>query len=500
MPKSPAFVSPGFIALDPSDSLPLYRQLYNALREAILSGQLKPGSRLPSTRLFAADLAVSRNTVVNAFEQLIAEGYLEGQVGAGTHVTTDLPDDILNIRPHAPPATVNEPPSDRQPLSARGALIAQTSVSQNRHSDSVCPFRAGLPALAELPLPIWARLLARRLRAPADELLVYGQPAGYRPLREAVAAYLGTARGVRCEAEQVIIVAGAQQALDLTARLLLDPGEMVWVENPGYLGARGALLAAGARPVPVPVDQDGLVVERGMTLAPEARLVYISPSHQYPLGVTMSLARRLALLRWADQARAWLVEDDYDSEYRYAGPPLATVQSLDQKGRVIYIGTFSKVLFPALRLGYLVVPPDLVQAFVAAKALVDRAAPSLEQAVLADFIAEGHFARHIRRMRLLYAARQAVLIEAAAQELPGLLEVQPTFAGLHLVGWLPEGVDDRLVSQALAVAGIEAVSVSSFAMTPLARGGLVLGYAAVSETQIRQGVKKMAGVLRGLIK
>jgi len=317
-------------------------------------------------------------------------------------------------------------------------------------------------------------------------------------LREAVAAYLGAARAVRCEPEQVIVVAGAQQALDLAARVLTDAGDSVWVEEPGYLGAKGALAAAGARLVPVPLDEEGLSVEAGARLAPAARLIYASPSHQYPTGVTMSLSRRLALLEWAGRAGAWVLEDDYDSEYRYAGRPLAALQGLDREQRVVYLGTFSKVLFPALRIGYIVVPEDLVDAFRAARSLSDRHSPTVEQAVLADFIVEGHFARHIRRMRALYAERQAALVAAGREELGGLLELRPADAGLHLTGLLPAGVSDREASLAAEARGVEAQPLSAFHLGPARRAGLVLGYAAYDGREIREGARQLAAALQSL--
>ena len=500
MAKTPAFLTLGIISLDHTSSVPLYRQLYNALREAILSGQLAPGTRLPSTRALATELSLSRNTVVNGFEQLIAEGYLAGKVGAGTHVTLNLPDDVLQVHNTVGAAEVSSSNPPRHTLSWRGQSIARTPVTASPVGTQVRAFRAGLPALEHLPLKLWSRLVTRRLRTLPNELLGYGDPAGYRPLRQAIATYLGAARGVRCEPEQVIIVSGAQQALDLTARLLLDPEDAVWVENPGYLGARGAMLAANAVPIPIPVDEDGLDVQAGRQRCPQARLAYISPSHQYPLGFTMSLTRRLALLQWAREAEAWIIEDDYDSEYRYTGYPLASLQGLDRAGRVIYIGTFSKVLFPSLRLGYVVVPPDLVDAFVAARALTDRASPSLEQAALTDFITEGHFARHIRRMRTLYTERQAALVDIAQERLAGLLDINATPAGLHLVGWLPADVDDQHVALHLAQHGLETQSLSSFAMTPLTQSGLVLGYAAVSVGKIRKGVRQMEPILAELVR
>ncbi|HEX9922094.1 MAG TPA: PLP-dependent aminotransferase family protein [Anaerolineae bacterium] len=497
MVRVPSFPIQGTITLDRASDLALYRQLYDKLRDAILGGQLVAGTQLPATRTLADELDVSRNTVITAYEQLMAEGYLEGKTGAGTYVTRDLPDELLQVRAEQaqtlPLAGTRQAPSDL--LSRRGAAIATTAVTHARHHEGPGPFRAGLPALDELPFKIWGQLLARRWRTTSPAVLGYGPAAGYQPLREAIAAYLGAARGVRCRADQVIILAGAQQAIDLAARLLLNPGDAVWLEDPGYLGARGALQAAGARLVPVPVDDQGLNVEAGLRQDAAARMVYVSPSHQYPLGVTMSLARRLALLQWAAQANAWILEDDYDSEYRYAGRPLAALQGLDSTGRVIYIGTFSKVLFPGLRLGYMVVPPDLIDAFTRARALTDRGSAWLDQAVLTDFIVEGHFARHIRRMRALYAERQALLVELVRHRLAGRLEIRSAEAGLHVVGWLPPDVNDHTVSERLSAQGIEALPISSYALISQKRGGLILGYAAVNAATIHKGVRRLEKTL-----
>ena len=484
---------PPWVSLDPSSGAPYYRQLYDGMRRAILSGLLSSGTRLPSTRTLATELDVSRTTVVTAFEGLLAEGYLEGKVGSGTFVANSLPDDSLSVAFEAS----REPGPARagRGLSGRGTLLAATPATAVRDRGSPRAFRPGVPALNEFPDAVWRRILNNVWRRPSGGLLGYGDPAGYAPLRKAIAGYLGASRAVRCVPEQVIVVSGSQQALDLAARVLLDPGNAVWVEDPGYMGARGALSGAGARLVPVPVDGEGLEVAAGIEREPGARLACVTPSHQYPLGVTMSLGRRLELLGWAKRSGAWVVEDDYDSEYRYTGRPLEALQGLDGEGRVLYVGTFSKILFPALRLGYLVVPPDLIEAFVAARELTDRHPPTVDQAVLADFIAEGHFLRHLRRMRALYAERQAALVDAAARELPGLLDVNPAAAGMHLVGWLPEGTDDREASRRAAALGVEAPPVSLYGSVPGQRGGLMLGYAAVGETEMRGGVRRLAKAL-----
>ena len=485
------------VSLDEASPVPLYRQLYDELRGAILGGRLGPGSRLPSTRDLAADLGVSRNTVTNAFLQLWAEGYLEGKVGSGTYVSRSLPDDLLRARPNAAREAPRVPASARvdRGLSRRGELLAATPATATVRRGRPRAFRSGVPALDAFPSETWARLEARCWRGAPQSLLGYGDPAGYRPLREAIAGYLGAVRAASCSWEQVVVVSGSQQALDLCARVLLDPGDPAWVEDPCYPAARGALVGSGARLMPVRVDGEGLDVAAGEARAVDARLAYITPSHQYPLGVTMSLARRLALLDWANRSGAWILEDDYDSEYRYSGRPLSSLQGLDDGGRVLYLGTFSKVLSPALRLGYLVVPPDLVDAFAAARALVDRHSPLMEQAVLAEFMTEGHFARHLRRMRLLYAERRDALVEEVERGLAGLIEVGPAEAGLHLVGWLPEGTDDHKASRRAAARGVEAAPLAAYRIEAPQRPGLLLGYAAVDEEEIREGARQLAEAL-----
>jgi GntR family transcriptional regulator/MocR family aminotransferase len=323
----------------------------------------------------------------------------------------------------------------------------------------------------------------------------YSHPAGYLPLRHAIAAHLATARGVRCTAEQVIIVTGSQQALDLCARLLLDPGDRAWIEDPGYLGARAALVAAGAELVPVPVDDEGLDVAAGKASSPDARLAVVTPSHQFPLGVTMSLPRRLALIDWAHSTGSWVVEDDYDAEFRYVGRPLTALQGIDEWGCVIYVGTFSKVLFPGLRLGYLVAPPQLVDPFIAAHLATDMHAHVLEQAVLSDFIRDGQFERHLRRMRVLYAERQALLVAAARRDLEGLVDVNPSDSGLHLIGWLGHGLDDGVVACEAASNGVDVWPLSLHSLHPYPRAALLLGYGGLTPLEIHAGVQRLARAL-----
>jgi len=482
------------IHLDRASSTPLYLQLYENIRRAVSTGQLALGTRLPSTRDLATSLGVSRNTVTSAFDQLLAEGYIEGKVGAGTYVAEV--DVIPTQQSGLPSSHANALPCT---LSRRGQtmLSLRDTIFRYRH-DPIRAFRPGVPALDAFPVEVWSRLMTQHWRYAQPDLLSYGDPCGYRPLRECIAEYLQLSRAIRCHPDQVIIVSGSQQALDITARVLLDPGDAAWIEDPGYIGARNVFLGAEVNLIPVPIDAQGLNVEIGKFKHPHAKLAYVTPSHQFPLGCTMSLARRLELLEWAYQVGAWIVEDDYDSEYRYQNQPLAALQGLDDCGRVIYMGTFSKVLFPSLRLGYLVVPPGLVDAFAAARAVCDRHSPLFEQAVLTDFIREGHFSRHLRRMRLLYAERQAALV-SAAHKLSPYLDVQACEAGMHLVGWLPQDVDDCSLSQHLTQQGITAPALSTYRLEPSPRAGLVLGYAAINSETIQSAVKQMASTLPGAI-
>jgi GntR family transcriptional regulator/MocR family aminotransferase len=508
VPKRAASVPATGIVLDRAGRPPLHRQLSQRLREAILAGQFPPGTRLPSTRILATELGVSRTTALAAYEQLRDEGYLDGRVGAGTTVA-DLTGPLAAqppargpVAPAPFPARATGSPAGAGPaLSARGAAVAASrwrlrpEIGPGRERPRAFPL--GLPALDAFPRQLWTRVLTRRARRSLGDLLGYQDPAGYRPLREAIAAYLGLARGVRCGPDQVLVVSGAQAGIDLAARLLLDPGDPVWVEDPGYYGARGALIGAGARLVPVPVDAGGLDLGAARRRQPDARLAYVTPSHQFPVGVTMSLGRRLDLLAWAEAAGGYVLEDDYDSEYRYVGPPLPALQGLDRAGRVVYVGSFSKVLFPSLRVGYLVVPDGLVDAFAAAQRFGEVNVPALEQAALADFIGDGHLGRHVRRMRALYATRGRALIRAIRRQAPDTLEVRSAHAGLHLVAWLPPGVDDRAAAGRAAAAGVEAQALSDHALERPERGGLLLGYAAVPEPETDRAVARLGRALAG---
>lgn len=476
----------------------LYQQLYEGLRQAVLSGRLGVGMRLPSTRELAAVLHVSRNTVLSAFEQLVAEGYLESRVGDGTYVSTALPDELGLVGKQERHNSTAKAKRSAPRFSQRYQLITAAPMGGSTDEHAPRAFRTGIPALDVFPTKVWSHLVAQQWRKVTPALLTYGDACGYGPLRQAIAAYLGAARGVRCTADQVLITAGSQHALDLVAQTLLDPGDPVWIEDPGYRGARAALLGVGAHLVPIPVDEEGLCVAVGVAHQPVARLAYVTPSHQYPTGATLSITRRLALLDWARQHGGWILEDDYDSEYRYRGRPLAALQGLDQADRVLYSGTFSKVLFPGLRLGYLVTPPALTAAFARTLQLAHRYLSVFDQAVLANFILDGHFARHIRRTRALYAERQQTLVAALQQQLGDDVTVGCAEAGLHLVAWCKTAVDDQQIAKAALRQGIEVAPISAYSMLTPARSGLVLGYGMLNQDEIRAGVRKLETVFKAI--
>jgi GntR family transcriptional regulator / MocR family aminotransferase len=471
---------------------PLYRQIYEAIRTGILSGEFAPGKRLTATRALARELDVSRITVLNAYEQLFAEGYLDGKRGAGTFVAAELPDNLLKTE--SIKRSKQKKPNAPLRLSPFGERLATKDVGSIRARTiaKFQPFQNGLTAVDKFPFEIWSRIAARVHRNPSREVLGYGDPQGYFPLREAMAAHLRSARGVNCTPEQVIITSGAQQALDLTARIFLSEKDSVLIEDPCYQEARSAFAAIGAKIIPVPVDAEGLSL---VAAKQKAKLVYVTPSHQYPLGVTMSLPRRLALLEWARTNNAWIIEDDYNSEFRYAGRPLASLQGLDQGGRVIYVGTFSKTIFPSMRIGCAVVPPDLIGIFTAARALNDTHSSLIDQAILTEFIVDGHFGRHVRRMRTLYEERQQTLIAECEKNLAALLEVKKADAGMHVVGWLPEGVSDKAISRKGAEQNLKLAPISAYSSKELPRGGLILGYTAFEKNQIKEGVKRLKAIL-----
>ena len=467
---------------------PLYRRVYYALKSMIRDGRLAPAARLPSTRELAADLRVSRNTVVLAYEQLLAEGYVVGRNRATASVASALPASAI-------PASARAKPAPSPPVSAYARrLTGRLGTPPARSTGLRYDFRYGEPSIDEFPREIWRRLLAARARRPARDAVGYGDPAGYAPLRAALAEYLKRARGVVCEAEQIVITSGSQQGFDLAARVLLDPGDVAAVEEPHYPGVTIPFEAAGARLAYTPVDRGGLQTHR---LPARARVAYVTPCHQFPTGVIMPLERRLALLAWAARADSWVIEDDYVSEFRYEGHPLEALQSLDRDGRVIYVGTFSKTLFPALRLGYLVLPRSLVASFVAAKWATDRFSATLAQEALTDFITTGQFERYLRRAGKRNAARRRALIGALRQHFGDRVEIAGENTGVHLVVWLKD-VRPRDLAAVIArarEASVGLYSMAPFHTSPPPRAGLLFGYASLTEADIRAAIRRVADVV-----
>lgn len=478
------------VNIDRNAPQPVGSQLLAALRRLVVGGALGPGERLPATRTLARELGVSRNTVVEAFERLAAEGLVDSRVGAGTYVTETLRRTPPRGHPTGAVDKTAGPVAGR-PRVAR-QLERSSTLFARRLPHPPRAFTTSMPAFDAFPLAQWARQVAKHWRAHRSVVLGYGDPHGYYPLRRAVAAHLKTNRGVTCEPEQVFIVAGAQHAFQVIADVLLDPGDKVWFENPGAMGARNALLARGADVVPVPVDAEGISVDAGLAAAPEFKLAFVTPSHQHPLGVTMSLARRLALLAAAEAADAYIIEDDYDGEFCYGTRPLPALRSIDARERVIYVGTFSKSLFPALRLGYFVCPAPLVPLVGQVSSAYLQEVASNPQAVVADFIDEGHFATHLRRMRRLYAERHQVLLDCARAELAGRLDVRPTDSGLHTIGLVADGIDEEALTRAAADQEVTVAPIGRFCLAPIDTRGVVLGFSGVTPTEIRAATKRLA--------
>jgi GntR family transcriptional regulator/MocR family aminotransferase len=463
---------------------PVFRQIYLQLRSAILSGTLRPATKLPSTRELAAQLGVSRSAVVAAFEQLLAEGYASGRTGAGTYTGSDFPE----------PFPAHRGGKKRQVSVAKTAASAfdlRGFVDVTAQSDER-PFNLGRTLVDARTAELWRKLSARTLRSFGRHHLGYGDPHGMLELRKSVCDYLRAARAVRCEPEQVVITAGTQQAVDIVTRVMQGPDKEVWIEDPGYALTRLALAAGGAKVRPIPVDQYGIDVTEGIRRAPKARAVFITPSHQFPKGVVLSMARRLELLAWAREQGAWVVEDDYASEFRYGGRPLASLQGLDEAERVIYIGTLNKALFPGLRLGYAVVPPALVSAFATARYLMDRQPSTLCQAVVAAFMADGHFAAHIRRMREIYRSQRDALVTALRRHLGDHLSVDPPDQGMHLVAYTRRGLSDVTLERAAREHGVIVRAMSRLYVEAPARSALVLGFSGYPRQIIAPAVIRLA--------
>jgi len=474
---------------------PLFQQLYRQLRQAVLEGRVRPGVRLPATRFLARELGVSRNTVLTAYEQLASEGFLELRHRSGVFVAEDLPiaEAIAVMNPPTPAPRIGK--RGTAAIGARPIVDPRVEAAREAGRWPGC-FASALPDVASFPFDLWARLLARSWRRPAAQLPVGGDAGGHSDLRAAIAHYVGEARGIACDSEHVLVVSGIRQALDLTCRLLLDPGDAAWMEEPGYWGVRAALAAAGAEVIPVPVDAEGLCVRLGLERSSGARVACVAPSHQLPLGVTMSAGRRLELLEWAHRSAGSILEDDYDSEFRYSGRPLEALQGLDRAGRVIYVGTFSKTLFPSLRLGFLVIPPDLRDVILAARRASDIHPPVPQQTILADLMIGGHFERHLRRMRTEYQTRLDALTEATTRYCGTSAHLRPVTTGLHAVLDLHD-LDERDVTREAFARGVEVMPLSAYHFAPRGRAtnALVLGFAAVPPDRINSAMERLAAAI-----
>ena len=472
--------------LDRASRTPLSRQIYMQVRSAVLSGVLRAGTRAPSSRAMASQLGVARASVVSAYEQFLAEGYVESRRGSGTFISGELAG--LAARRRSAPRTIKRA---AVPTSARAFPDFERSAVQGEAR----PFNTGRTLVDARTAETWRRLTHRAVRRLGPDDLGYADPAGFAELRANICDYLRVARAVRCEPDQIVITAGTQQAIDIAIRVLLAPGDEVWVEDPGYPLTHAQLLLAQVRPHAIPVDVEGLMVDVGRRTASRARAVFVTPSHQFPTGVAMSMARRLQLLAWARQSGAFIVEDDYTSEFRYSGPPLASLQGLDLSEQVIYVGTFNKALFPGLRIGYAVVPRALLPAFIGARYLIDRQPATLQQVVVSEFMQQGHFAAHIRRMRQLYRGQRDALAETLTRRAAGRLDVALPDQGIHLVAYLRDGSSDLAVEAAARRAGVVVRAVSRFYRAARPRPGLMLGFSGFPRQLIVPAAAQLAALV-----
>lgn len=476
------------ITVDRHAEKPLHRQIYDAYRTTIASRNLRPGQKVPSSRELAGQLGISRLPVLSAYAQLLAEGYLDSRSGSGTFVSNSMVDQLTSCQNNGAQA---KPRSGPRPVSRRSSVLPPFKFVPWLSGWGA--FCVGQLAFECFPFQVWAKLIARHSRNVRVSAWHFTHPMGLPEFREAIANYLRTVRAVNCDPKQIMVVSGSQQALEISARVLLDPGDAAWIEEPGYVLARQVLMVAGAKLIPVPVDREGINVSAGIESCRNARTAYVTPSHQYPLGVTMSASRRLQLLEWAQNYGAWIIEDDYDSEYRYQDMPISSLQGLDRNSRVIYIGTFSKTLFPSLRLGYMVVPLDLVDRFVAVRHAMDVYPPYLYQAVLTDFIKEGHFSRHIRRTRMVYAERRDLLVEAIRDEFRSELEIVGAQAGMHVVV-MKKRLRDRETAKRAARENLWL-----WPLSPCYLGnpqqGFILGFGSTAAKDIPRRVRQMRQII-----
>ena len=492
MAKSPSGPLLAGLVLDRDSTVPIYRQLEASLRRSILNGLLAPGQKLPSTRELAEEMEVSRITVKSVFEQLIAEGYATAKTGAGTFVAEGLD---LDRQPSPKPVRRKSkpPPID---ISDRARSIMASKASA-RHGETA-PFRPGIPALDKFPVKIWNKYLTDAMELEQRHHLSYGQLNGSSNLRQSLARHLNDARGMQVDPDQIIITSGAQQAFVMIAFVLLNKGDVVWYENPGHIAGRDVMQIMGAKIAPIPIDNEGLDIEYAIKRHPNPAIIFTTPSHQQPLGTTMSLVRRLTLLNYAQENNSWIIEDDYDSEFRYRGRPLPALSALDSDRRVFYVGTFSKSMFAAVRTGYIVVPPGLVDSFAKAGNLLGHGSSAVVEQALSKFMDDGRFVEHIRKMRRIYRNRRDILFDCLNQECHGLLDPQPTDAGMHIISWLKSKLTDVEVHNALLREGIDSLPLSVYCAKPIERDGIVLGFCNADEKQIPELVTRLAKTLRSL--
>lgn len=490
MAKSPGGALLHGISITRGTPVPIYRQLDASLRRLILEGTLAAGQKLPATRELAEDLGVSRITVKSVFEQLVAEGYAVAKTGAGTFVSDGLDIEaspkIRRLRNKAKPPGIE--------ISERAKAIMSSKASV-RHGKTD-PFRPGVPALDLFPVKLWHKYLLDAATSADRRTLSYGDLNGSDALRASIVRHLNDARGMRVDPDQIVITSGAQQAFVLIAFVLLNKADTVWYENPGHIAGRDVMQIMGANVAPVPIDSEGIDLSFAIKNHPKPTLIFTTPSHQQPLGTTMSLVRRLALLNYAQESGAWIIEDDYDSEFRYRGRPLPALSALDIERRVFYVGTFSKSMFAAMRIGYVVVPPELVKTFATARNLLGQSSSAVVETALSRFMDDGRFVEHIRKMRRVYRGRRDVLFDCLTKDCADSLEPQPTDAGMHMLAWLKNGIDDQAAHHALLKAGIETLPLSVYCIKPFGRSGIVLGFSGVDERRIPKLVKRMSETLR----
>lgn len=469
-------------------------QFYLVIKELILNGQLKAGRKLPSSRTLSEMMSISRNSILFGFERLIDEGYLVTKKGSGTYVTSVIPDEVIQVKSLSPHEKTNNENSATN-INPHMQMMKKIWNMTSPYAGNNMKFNIGVGCVDLFPYELWGRLLGRIWRQFRHQDWRLNEPLGFKPLRLAISEYVRTTRGLNCTDEQILIVNGTQQAMNLAAQVLLQKGDEVWLYEPGYDGALGAFTSRGAKVCPVISDKNGMDISYAIKHWPHAKMIFTSPSHQFPLGGTLSLSRRIALLDWASENKMWIFEDDYNSEFRYTAQPIQALQGLDKQQRVIYAGSFSKMMFPGFHLGFLVIPKNLVESFKIAKYYADTRTPYLEQTILAAFISEGHYARHVRRVRKACHERQQVMIKAIQWYLPEIIHAEPSDSGIHIVCWLSEEIQESYMIEQCRKVDLGAQPLSRYCQTQPTSQAILLGFAAHSPSEIVDGIKKLAQIL-----